>query len=441
MVSILLSYLNIRLLNPSKDRCSLEGLPIELRILILSSVSDLDSLRSIVLASPAFHQAYRRARAELLQNTLYKEYNGLVDVTDAITAIRSKGLHASLPSNKEKIISLLDTRRRSDEIRNLRLPSAASVPDTPASIDEIIQLIDLHRIATFLLDDYCKIAPCPKWMDETKWKNNILPLDLYETEKVRWLRGFYRLQIFAHIFGPVELPVHESNADKRDDWDNETFTMEEAWRVLFGTMAPWEVAELGCVFQYILQRYIEPYNETAKYLSQYGSVSMDSLPEEAQIPAGCLLLNTNELVLRGNETPAAILAAMGPTFFYKFLRQETFMDRRNLILVNGRRSFTWTLLNICPGCEGGLPLLYPSDRFNFGDDFDGLKQLLATLPPSERPNIFCDRYFLHFFDMYDVFEELFDVGLGRALWQWGYALWEDERLLQWNPPGHATAFN
>lgn len=139
-----------------------------------------------------------------------------MDVTDAITAVRSKKLHASLPANKEKIISLLDTRRRSDEIRGLRLPSAAIVPDTPANIDEIIQLIDLHRIATFLIDDYCKCAPCPKWMDREKWKNNTLPLDLYKTEKVRWLRGFYRLQIFAYIFGPTELPIHESNADKRD---------------------------------------------------------------------------------------------------------------------------------------------------------------------------------------------------------------------------------
>lgn len=216
--------------------------------------------------------------------------------------------------------------------------------------------------------------------------------------------------------------------------ETETFTMEEAWRVLFGTMAPWEVAELGCIFQYILQRYVEPCKEITRYLSQYGGVCMDSLRGDVQIPAGCLQLST-----RDHENPAT-LAAMGPAFFYKFLRQETFTDRRNLILVNGR-PFTWTLLNICPGCEGGLPLLYPSDRFNFGDDFDGLKRLLATIPPSERPNIFCDRYFLHFFDMYDVFEELFDVGLGRALWQWGFALWEDQRLLEWSPPGHATAFN
>lgn len=99
-------------------------------------------------------------------------------------------------------------------------------------------------------------------------------------------------------------------------------------------------------------------------------------------------------------------------------------------------------LTFAPGSEGSLPLLYPADRFNFGEDFDGLKKLLATFPPSERPNLLCDRCFLCFSDLPAVFEEMFDVQLGSALWRWGYALWEDERLIEWNPPmDYATAFN
>lgn len=111
---------------------------------------------------------------------------------------------------------------------------------------------------------------------------------------------------------------------------------------------------------------------------------MDSFPEDAQIPAGCPLVDAEDLVIRADENPAT-LAAMGPTFFYKFFHQQTFMGRRDLILVNGR-PFICTLSDICPRCEDGLPLLYPADRFNFGD-FDGLKKLLAALPSSERPNI------------------------------------------------------
>lgn len=421
MVSLPLCYLKIKLLTLSKDNCPLEALPVELRILILSSISDLHSLRAIVLASPAYHQAYRPVRGEILRDLLYKEYNGLVNVPDAVTAIRSKELHASLPSNKERIISLLDIRRRSDE-----------VPETPVSIDETIQLLHLHRIAIFLMDDHCTFAPRPGWMDQTKWKTEILPLRLSETEKVRWLRGFYRLQIFANIFGPIEFPVHEFNAEKRDGWDGKTFTMEEAWRVFFGTMAPWEVVELGCVFQYIQERYTEPYYEIAENLSQYGRVTMSSLPEDVQVPIGCIQWDATDLTLgAGDKLPT--LAGIGPEFFYKFLTQKTFLDRRNLVLANAR-TFLWILPDICPGSEDSLPLLYPADRFNFGEDFDGLKRLQATLPPSERPNILCDRYLFCFSDMSDTFGEIFDVGLGYTLWRWGFALWDDERILEWNPP-------
>ena len=430
MVSLLsLYYSDIKLLTLLKDKCLLEALPVELRILILSSISDLHSLRAIVLASPAYHQAHRPVRGGLLRDLVYKEYNGLVGVPDAVTAIRSRGLHAYLPSNKESIISLLDIRRRSDEVF-----------DTPVSIDETIQLLHLHRIAIFLMNDHCTFAPCPGWMNQTKWKTEILPLRLSRTEKVRWLRGFYRLQIFANIFGPIELPVHECNAGKRDDWNGKTFTKEEAWSVFYGTMAPWEVVELGCIFQYFHGRYTEPYYEIANNFSQYGQVEMSSLPEDVQIPAGCRQWDASDLTLKADDN-LLTLAAMGPEFFYKFFTQKTFLDRRNLILCNGR-PFLWVLPDICPGSEDSLPLLYPADRFNFGQDFDGLKRLLATLPQSERPNLLCDRYFFCFSDMSDTFEEIFDVGLGYSLWRWGFALWDDERVLEWNPPmDYDTAFD
>lgn len=107
------------------------------------------------------------------------------------------------------------------------------------------------------------IANLPLVQSEWIRQNGKMRFYLYlsETEKVCYLRGFYRLQIFANIFGPIEFPVQEFNAEQGDNWADKTFTMEEAWRVLFGTMAPWEVAELGCVFQYVHGRYTEPYNE------------------------------------------------------------------------------------------------------------------------------------------------------------------------------------
>lgn len=218
--------------------------------------------------------------------------------------------------------------------------------------------------------------------------------------------------------------------------------MEEAWRVLFGTMAPWEVAELGCLFQYICERYSSPYNEIAESLAQYGQAEIYTLSEEQvpQVPVGSIQLDASDLKSFGDERLQS-LASMGPTPLYNFLpHKNTHLDRPDWIFANARGT-NWSIADICPMIQGCFPLLYPADRFNFGEDFDGLKRLLASLPPPEGPNILCDRYLLWFPDSADAFEELFYTNLGISVWRSGYALWGDERVLEWDAPmDYETAF-
>ena len=81
---------------------------------------------------------------------LQKSYNGLVDTKDAIVAIRSRGMYAVYPSNRQSIIALLDAWRRSDEIRHLNSSDDSRIlPDKPAYIAEVIQLLHLHKTAIF----------------------------------------------------------------------------------------------------------------------------------------------------------------------------------------------------------------------------------------------------------------------------------------------------
>ncbi|KAJ5188154.1 hypothetical protein N7491_004479 [Penicillium cf. griseofulvum] len=54
------------MLTSSKAKPTLEALPTELLILILLEIPDLASLKSIVLSSPIFHQAYLAVRQEAL---------------------------------------------------------------------------------------------------------------------------------------------------------------------------------------------------------------------------------------------------------------------------------------------------------------------------------------------------------------------------------------
>lgn len=192
--------------------------------------------------------------------------------------------------------------------------------------------------------------------------------------------------------------------------------------------------------KYVQKRYSGPYNEIAESLAQYDGADIDTLPEEevARVPEGCTHFEADRLTIHAGDFVQA-LASMGPISLHNFI-QNTSLGRRDWILTNSTSSH-WTLPSVCPQTEGCLPL-YPADRFNFGQDSKGLKKLktlLASLPPCERPNILFDRYLLASSEL-DL-ENIFWTNMGFYQWVSGYALWEDERAIEWNAPmDYETAF-
>lgn len=427
----------------------LEELPVELRIQILFDIEDLDSVKSLVFASPKYHQVYQINRHAILLMHLQKSYDGLVDIQDAIAAIRSRGMYAIDPSNREKIIALLDARRRCDEIRDLNLSYSQTLPDKPADVAEIIQLLHLHNAAKFLRDDYCANAECPKWMESEKWHNEILPLQLSRTEKRRFIRAFYRLQIYANMFGNIEIFPGEKLPGRENRWNGDNwartnfiFTNVDFWRLVMSPMAPWEVEELGCFWQHCFNRLAKPYNEITDSL----------LESEAKFNAGDTLevptleqlfpikryfrtirdLSIHEMSIRDG------LISMGPCFVKKILHEQDFIACRNLVVANAVGND-----HVFPGIwefylrdfdEGTLPLVFPADKFSFGTDFAGLKQLLDALPDHERPNLLWRQRWLdndNLLDFPGVFEDMFCYAGRKERWNWGYAFWDDERIAQW----------
>ncbi|KAF9889606.1 hypothetical protein FE257_007114 [Aspergillus nanangensis] len=410
-----------------------ESLPTELRILILQRCLDLSTLRSIVHASPVYHQTYLSIRHDLLLAMLDRNYDGLVDISDAITAIRSRGLYACFPSNKEKILALLDCRRRSEEICRLRLPSAPDAPQQPKDVDEILALLKLHEIAMYFLNDYSHHPVRPKWIDPTKWEEEILPLKLSKIEKIRFLRALYRHQILANIFGPRDNPVNESPRwGELNTWlDEKIFAHEEAWGVFLGTLDPWEIGELGCVWEYLRDKYRAPYNEIAQDMQQYPTKSGSvTIPDP---PRGNLALDGDDL--HADDESIEALAAIGPVFCFKFLHQATYRGRRDMVLANYHRT-VYCLPNMHVMASEALPLLYPADRFNFGYDYQGFRDLVATLPPWQQPNIAFQWYFVGIIEEEDgcaVFETYYDLKTPH-IERWAYAIWDEKRLIEWNAP-------
>ncbi|PYH95669.1 hypothetical protein BO71DRAFT_482710 [Aspergillus ellipticus CBS 707.79] len=279
-------------------------------------------------------------------------------------------------------------------------------------------------MATFLLDDYSRTASCPEWMDSVQWENEILPLSLSETEKRRFFRALYRLQTYGNIFGGIERVLDSDWSLEDNLWyeKDPTFCNEEAWRLFFGTMAPY-------------QKLVD---KIAQGLVDTSALFFSELPEDQRPPEAISLCDCHELQTREWQTREG-LASTGPALLYKILHEDEPLAQRNLVLVNTKMQrehfHTDDLWPRPESVPWAMPLLYPADKFNFGTDRDGLRNLLESLPSFERPNLAWERKWLRDDgDFPEVFPDMFEYALGNRHWNWGYAMWDDERAAQWKAP-------
>ncbi|KAJ5050218.1 hypothetical protein NUH16_008758 [Penicillium rubens] len=417
---------------------TLEGLPTELLILILLEIPDLASLKSIVLSSPIFHQAYLPVRQEALCGIVKNQWGVLL--ADAITATRSRGLLFS--THKHEAIALLDTWRRKEEIRDLALGSSIPI-DEPNSLEEIFHLLYLYKVFRFFLDDYAKNAPRPPWMEKEEWETSVIPIKLSQTEKHRLLRALCRLQTYQHVFGFPERPNMDTWID--NNWDTKQKSSssmppnEEAYRVFFGPMPPWEYHEMGCVWTYFKTLFEPIYKEMTaglhdlveKHKSKDDPLYefFEFLPEEVMPPWGNLqsLHDLEDLPYRSKS-----LATMGPDFVYRLLH-GTPVIRRDMVMLNALLSELGNFPPVWLEEEQKLPFLYPADRHAVRD----YEQFWSTLPSIEQPNLGWKKLYLlstpH--SLVETLEDVVDMqGEDGGIWCWGAAIFDDERLTTWKAP-------
>ncbi|OJJ74421.1 hypothetical protein ASPBRDRAFT_39546 [Aspergillus brasiliensis CBS 101740] len=209
-------------------------------------------------------------------------------------------------------------------------------------------------------------------------------------------------------------------------------------------MTPWEVEEFGCLWEHCCYRCESILGEVFDSLIQTGCTSLSELPPDQRPPAAGCFADCDDLAPDLNKEN---LASTGPALLCKVLQEPQFLARRNLVLVNVRGvmdhfydSGFWP--RPCDDPDDRVPpLLHPADRFDvFGANRTALRALLRTLPPSERPNSFWEETWLSPSNYWypEVFLDMFDCGPESGDWQWQYALWDDERLIDWKVPrpGH-----
>ncbi|CAG8895258.1 unnamed protein product [Penicillium egyptiacum] len=419
---------------------TLEGLPTELLILILLEIPDLVSLKSIVLSSPIFHQAYLTVRLEALSGIVKDQWGVLLG--DAIAATRSRGLQFA--NHKQEAIAILDTWRRKEEIRDLALGSSIPI-DELNNLEEIFNLFYLHKVFHFFLQEYDMKAPRPPWISNDQWEHSILPMNLSDTEKHRFIRALCRLQIYANVFSEYEHTTMTAE-NKWNSWggcgkNGSHHLYKEGYRLFFGAMPPWEFQEIGCLWAFFTTMFDHIYKEISVGLHDLVEKHMTTDPEYAwQRPYFELLpddimppwwngvdrLSNVELIWKFSNS----LALLGPDFVYRLLH-GTPLIQRDMVMLNGNED----LLRIFPDMylqeEWMVPFIYPADRHAVQD----YEQLWSTLPSIEQPNLGWKQVHVMPETPEQTFEEAIDVECPRkSVWRWGYAIFDDERLTAWKAP-------
>lgn len=380
-----------------------------------------------MFSSPICHDGYLRVREELLGNILHHQYDGLLPLPEGIAAIRSKNLRMS--TNKEQAIALLDSWRRSEEISTLALTSGPR-PNEPASSDEVIDLFNLHKEITFFLEDYSTHATLPPWVDPDQWPTELMPLRLSHAERRRFARALCRLYLHANIFGNIEM--RESSTDwTGNNWEHTVLDTEDAWRLFFGTLPPWEYEELVCVWSYFMTRYEPVIEEISEGLRDRGVHFFWDLLEEEKPPGESVTIETVDDL---EHFPGCVdsLVSLGPGFLYRVLNAAP-RRRRDMVLLNASFSIhTWIGEKVCMAWDDKLPLIFPADRYYV----QSFEELWSRTTPNDGPNAAWKNFALEDHQKGVPFEAAF-VGSESLCRrgderEWGYAIWDDERLRGWN---------
>ncbi|KAJ6020874.1 hypothetical protein N7540_006378 [Penicillium herquei] len=424
---------------------SLEGLPVELKILILFQVPDGDTLRSLVLASPEYHQAYLAVRYGLLSRLVKQQYHGFLDTAEALTAVRSENLDYSC--KREMTIALLDRWRRADEIRASDQSSSSQI-DEPQNLEEVIKLLNFHKALCFLLDDFSINAPRPPWIEPTPWAK-LLPLQLTLSEKQRFLRAACRLQTIQNIFGnDIKTEVSRDPGFKhwrlnRDDQiegyvdrDGEEVlsSIEAPYRFFYGTIPPWEHDEMCCVLNYFTAKIKPIFDVIANDLRQLIKSTpcryfWEILPEEERVYAANV---ETERDLDNFPYQYRDMASLGPVFLYRVLHMDR-LTQRNAICDNTRGWWAEPFIGseVQSARSEFFPLIAPADLL----ESPNFEEYWSTLTPLKQPNMGWKKAWLKPHTETDTLEDSMN-------WQrkdendleWGYALWDAARLAEWKAP-------
>ena len=229
---------------------SLEGLPIELQWIILQNLPCLPSLNAIVHASPSYHKAYMARRQYILAEVVSQDIG-----RDML--FEASAVDKALRINSKDRLSLEVRAFVKDYNVTRQVPTPISLGRL--SLPHLIAFSQLQYIVRFAVKDFCQ-ATLSKHPLNRKEQEYIAPLSTNEARRIS--RAFYRFEIYCAIF---------SRPRKRKAPSGICY-------LFLHQFPPWEVEEIACVRDYIIDRYAHMF---AKHEHELVQQSQQRAPEDS----------------------------------------------------------------------------------------------------------------------------------------------------------------
>ncbi len=390
---------------------TLESLPAELRRRLLFSITNLEDLRALVLASPVFHQQYLLDRKPLLGAALETTLGSvLVDAYAVQTSVSLCQPTADPESRQHAIRSFMD------KYVELRSASPDRILEACKTDDHLIGIAVFYRSVAQHLVLECAARFLYNFDSALEVGN------LSAMERTRLLRALYRFQLYCNLFGP----------GPEEDRSPHGFFLPDILAIFFCTFKPWEIEEIHCL--YILVR--DKYKATLEAIRAVVHKDRPNTPPgTSDIDGECKIVTvTVSFSLRKQADNSAVLlkglrqgiAERGLRLFYAVLRtsdhEELAKRMQNYMKTPGVVEFV-----LEPSTQARRRLRHPLDedraeargeRLPFSGDTENGPALAWV-------TVWGGRY-----------SNRYGGNLPERLKQRGYVFWDAERLL--NSRGEGT---
>lgn len=266
------------------QRANLEGIAFEIQQAILNQMPDILTLKALISASPSYLRVYRSQRLSILSNILLRDIHPDV-LFDALVVLNAR----DLPRNYDDYVPQL--KAFTEQYKITRTSLHVGLEPLEPSIKEI--LWEFHLAVIDVTKDFCDYALSTHPVTG-HGSDHCKPLSPNEVRRIH--RAFYRYELFNVPFRESDL-YHEEQYRRRRNRDPDKLCLalqrdsimsldSDDKLILFLTLfTVWDVEEIACVHEYLINRCDELYKEYKLELQEAmeGKSDDDSLSEGQNI--------------------------------------------------------------------------------------------------------------------------------------------------------------